>query len=144
MTFPGPSYQDYLSGKFDGINHEDEAQTRSFGNKISHRRTIHHCPGRTTESFYAWAFSTRSMPAPKPSILRNGVWVRGGYSEGFKREWQAHYGEPWQPPHSSVDAQWCASKLKIFPLSTGLRSLIMLRDYNHRTGRRCVVLCAYP
>src|SRR5437588_142282 len=30
------SYQDYLYGRFDGINHEDEAQTDRYGNKISH------------------------------------------------------------------------------------------------------------
>src|SRR5262245_28810268 len=29
-------YQDYLYGRFDGINHEDEAQTDRRGNKISH------------------------------------------------------------------------------------------------------------
>jgi hypothetical protein len=41
-------------------------------------------------------------------------WVQDGYSEGFKREWQQFYGEPWQPPHSSVDAQWRASNLKYY------------------------------
>ena len=29
-------YQDYLYGRFDGTNHEDEAQTDCAGNKISH------------------------------------------------------------------------------------------------------------
>ena len=29
-------YQDYLYGRFDGINHEDEAQTDRNGNKIGH------------------------------------------------------------------------------------------------------------
>ena len=29
-------YQDYLYGRFDGVNHEDEAQTDRAGNKISH------------------------------------------------------------------------------------------------------------
>src|SRR5258708_21070934 len=29
-------YQDYLYGRFDGINHEDEAQTDRGGNKIGH------------------------------------------------------------------------------------------------------------
>ena len=30
------NYQDYLYGRFDGVNHEDEAQTDRAGNKISH------------------------------------------------------------------------------------------------------------
>ena len=39
-------------------------------------------------------------------------WARAGWSEGFKRCWQDFYGEPWQAPDSSVDAQYRASKLK--------------------------------
>lgn len=39
-------------------------------------------------------------------------WARAGWSEGFKKEWQRFYNEPWQPPDSSPDAQYRASKLK--------------------------------
>ena len=39
-------------------------------------------------------------------------WARAGWSEGFKAEWQRFYGETWQPPDSSPDAQYRASKLK--------------------------------
>jgi len=39
-------------------------------------------------------------------------WANTGWSESFKREWQKFYSEPWQPPNSSVDAQYRASKLK--------------------------------
>ena len=39
-------------------------------------------------------------------------WAQTGWSEGFKKEWQRRYGEPWQPPDSSVDAQYRASLLK--------------------------------
>ncbi|HOV60930.1 MAG TPA: hypothetical protein PK349_07670 [Candidatus Hydrogenedentes bacterium] len=39
-------------------------------------------------------------------------WARAGWSEGFKRCWLDFYGEPWQEPDSSVDAQYRASKLK--------------------------------
>src|SRR5487761_1988986 len=39
-------YQDYLYGRFDGINHEDEAQTEKNGNKISHGGDVYYmCPG---------------------------------------------------------------------------------------------------
>jgi hypothetical protein len=37
---------------------------------------------------------------------------RAGYSEAFKAEWQAAYGEPWQDPTSSVDARLKAERLK--------------------------------
>lgn len=39
-------------------------------------------------------------------------WANTGWSEAFKREWQKFYGEPWQEPDSSPDAQYRASKLK--------------------------------
>lgn len=39
-------------------------------------------------------------------------WANTGWSEGFKRAWQQHYGEPWQAPDSSVAAQFKASRLK--------------------------------
>lgn len=39
-------------------------------------------------------------------------WAETGWSEAFRREWQLFYGEPWQEPDSSVDAQYRASKLK--------------------------------
>ncbi len=40
------AYQDYLYGRFDGVNHEDEAQTDRAGNKDQPRgRCILHVPG---------------------------------------------------------------------------------------------------
>ena len=44
-------YQDYLYGRFDGINHEDEAQTEKNGHKVSHGGDVYYmCPGQTTEN----------------------------------------------------------------------------------------------
>ena len=39
-------------------------------------------------------------------------WANTGWSEGFKQEWRRFYGEDWQAPDSSEDAQYRASKLK--------------------------------
>ena len=39
-------------------------------------------------------------------------WADTGWSESFRREWERFYGEPWQAPDSSPDAQYRASKLK--------------------------------
>lgn len=39
-------------------------------------------------------------------------WAETGWSEGFKKEWGKYYGEAWQAPDSSVDAQYRASRLK--------------------------------
>lgn len=50
-------------------------------------------------------------------------WARAGWSEGFKQEWQRFYGEAWQPPDSSPDAQYRASKLKYELYFTALKDV---------------------
>ena len=35
-----------------------------------------------------------------------------GYSDAFKSEWEAYYGEPWQDQVSSIEARWKSSRLK--------------------------------
>lgn len=138
------NYQDYLYGHFDGINHEDEAQTNGEGNKISHGGDVYYmCPGTNFGKFLCVGVQ-RALDAGAEAIHLEEpeFWVRGGYSEGFKREWRAHYGEAWQPPHSSVDAQWRASKLKYFLYRRALQQVFdYIQDFNHRTGRavRCYV-----
>jgi len=138
------SYQDYLYGRFDGINHEDEAQTERNGKKISHGGDIYYmCPGTNYGKFLCVGIQ-RALDAGAEAIHLEEpeFWVRGGYSEGFKREWRSYYGEEWAPPHSSVDAQWRASKLKYFLYRRALQQVFdYVQDYNRRSGRqvRCYV-----
>jgi hypothetical protein len=139
------SYQDYLYGRFDGINHEDEAQTERNGNKISHGGDVYYmCPGTNFGRFLSVGVQ-RALDAGAEAIHLEEpeFWVRGGYSEGFKREWLSFYGEAWQPPHSSVDAQWRASKLKYFLYRRALQQVFdHVQAYNQRTGRK--VRCYVP
>ena len=138
------SYQDYLYGRFDGINHEDEAQTDREGHKISHGGDVYYmCPGTNYGKFLCLGIQ-RALDAGVEAIHLEEpeFWVRSGYSEGFKREWQNYYKEPWQPPHSSVDAQWRASKLKYFLYRRALQQIFdHVQNYNRQTGRgvRCYV-----
>ena len=138
------NYQDYLYGRFDGINHEDEAQTDRKGEKISHGGDVYYmCPGTNFGKFLSVGVQ-RALDAGVEAVHLEEpeFWVRGGYSEGFKREWRAFYGEDWQPPHSSVDAQWRASKLKYFLYRRALQQVFdHIQAYNQRTGRqvRCYV-----
>ncbi|HOW65498.1 MAG TPA: hypothetical protein P5186_03180 [Candidatus Paceibacterota bacterium] len=138
------NYQDYLYGRFDGINHEDEAQTERNGKKISHGGDVYYmCPGENYGKFLCVGVQ-RALDAGAEAIHLEEpeFWVRGGYSEGFKREWKKVYGEDWIPPHSSADAQWRASKLKYFLYRRALQQIFdYIQDYNHRTGRsvRCYV-----
>jgi hypothetical protein len=110
------SYQDYLYGRFDGVNHEDEAQTDRAGNKISHGGDVYYiCPG-TNYGKYLCQGIQRALDAGAEAIHLEEpeFWMHGGYSAGFKREWRSYYGEEWQPPHGSVDVQWRSSKLKYY------------------------------
>lgn len=138
------SYQDYLYGRFDGVNHEDEAQTDRAGKKVSHGGDVYYmCPGTNFGKYLSQGVQ-RALDAGAEAIHLEEpeFWVRSGYSEGFKREWKNHYGEDWQPPHSSVDAQWRSSKLKYFLYRRALQQVFdYVQDSNRRTGRqvRCYV-----
>jgi len=138
------SYQDFLYGRFDGINHEDEAQTVSNGRKSSHGGDVYYmCPSTNFGKFLCVGVQ-RALDAGTEAIHLEEpeFWVNAGYSAGFKREWQSYYGEPWRAPHSSVDAQWRASKLKYFLYRRALQQVFdYVQDYNQRTGKhvRCYV-----
>jgi hypothetical protein len=138
------NYQDYLYGRFDGVNHEDEAQTDRNGEKIGHGGDVYYmCPGKDYGKFLCVGVQ-RALDAGTEAIHLEEpeFWVRAGYSGGFKREWQSFYGENWQPPHGSVDAQWRASWLKYYLYRRALQQVFdYVQDYNRRSGRqvRCYV-----
>ena len=137
-------YQDYLYGRFDGVNHEDAAQTDRQGTKISHGGDVYYmCPGVNYGKFLCVGVQ-RALDAGAEAIHLEEpeFWVRGGYSEGFKREWKSYFGEDWQSPHGSVDGQWRSSKLKYFLYRRALQQVFdYVQDYNRRSGRhvRCYV-----
>jgi len=137
-------YQDYLYGRFDGINHEDEAQTEKSGNKISHGGDVYYMSPGTNYGKFLCVGVQRALDAGAEAIHLEEpeFWDRGGYSEGFKREWQSYYGEAWQAPDSSVDARWRTGKLKYFLYRRALQQVFdYVQAYNQKTGRhvRCYV-----
>ncbi len=137
-------YQDYLYGRFDGVNHVDNAQTDRNGKVISHGGDVYYmCPAENYGTFLASGVQ-RGLDAGVEAVHLEEpeFWARAGYSEGFKREWQSFYQEPWRPPHESADAQWRASKLKYFLYRRALQQVFdHVRNYNKKTGRevRCYV-----
>ncbi|MGO8680401.1 MAG: hypothetical protein ACLQU6_05740 [Limisphaerales bacterium] len=140
------AYQDYLEGRFDGIKHQDEAQTDRGGTPHRHggsQDIFYMCPGTNYGRFLCVGIQ-RALDAGAEAIHLEEpeFWVQDGYEGGFRREWRNSYGQEWQPPHSSVDAQWRASKLKYFLYRRALQQVFdYVQDYNHRTGRhvRCYV-----
>jgi hypothetical protein len=138
------SYQDYLYGRFDGIHHEDEAQTDAAGRKISHGGDIYYmCPGTNYGRFLSVGVERAIRAGASAVHLEEPeFWVRAGYSEGFKREWRAAYGEDWRRPDGSADAQWRASKLKYRLYQRALQQVFdRVHELNRELGRdvKCYV-----
>ncbi len=137
-------YQDYLYGRFDGVNHEDNAQTDRLGHKISHGRDVYYMCPADNYGQYLCVGVQRALDAGVEAVHLEEpeFWARAGWSEGFKREWQAYYHEPWESPDSSVDAQWRTSKLKYFLYRRALQQVFdYVQAYNQKTGKsvRCYV-----
>jgi len=137
-------YQDYFKGRFDGVNHEDEEQTDRNGTPHGHGGGMFYICPSTNYGKFLCADVQRALDAGTEAIHLEEpeFWVQDGYEEGFKREWRSYYGEDWQPPHSSVDAQWRASKLKYFLYRRVLQQVFdYVQDFNRRTARhiRCYV-----
>ncbi|MFI6831796.1 hypothetical protein ACIBG5_32150 [Kribbella sp. NPDC050241] len=134
------NYQDYLDGRWDGSDHWADAQAAGDGSPILH--------GHSTDIPYmvpTFGFTEYLVQKLRP-IIELGVegihleepefWARAGYSESFKREWQAYFGEPWQAPHSTAEAHFRAGQLKQHLLSRSLdRVTSVLRDEALQQGR---------
>jgi hypothetical protein len=139
------NYQDYLYGRYDGTNHEDEAQTERSGRKIGHGGDVYYmCPGENYGKYLCVGVQ-RALDAGAEAIHLEEpeFWDRAGWSEGFKRQWREYYHEQWQAPDSSVDARWRASKLKYFLYRRALQQIFdYVQAYDERTGRR--VRCYVP
>jgi hypothetical protein len=108
------SYQDYLYGRFDGKNHEDDAQQDRDGNRISHGGDVYYMVPTKAYAEYLCGFIAKSFGLPLDGICLEEpeFWMHGGWSPAFRREWQDAYGEPWQPPDSSLDACYRVAALK--------------------------------
>jgi hypothetical protein len=109
-------YQDYLDGKVDGREHWDESQVAADGSRIMHGPTVPYMVPSVAFANYLEQGIKRAIDAGAVAIHLEEpeFWARAGFSEAFKREWQIYYREPWQPPNSSPDAQYRASKLKYY------------------------------
>lgn len=108
-------YQDYFYGEWDGRTHLDEAQVASGNDTIWHGRLSPYIV--PTESFLEYFRERVVRPAVEAGVddiflEEPEFWARAGWSDAFKREWEACYGEPWQPQDASPAAAWRTAKLK--------------------------------
>jgi len=137
-------YQDYYFGRWDGVNHEDEAQTRRNGEKVGHGKDVYYMsPGKNYGKYLAEGVR-RAMDVGVEAVHLEEpeFWEFGGYGEGFKREWKEYYNEEWQDPLSSPDARWRAAKLMYYLYRRALQQVFdSIQEYNktHGTHVRCYV-----
>lgn len=139
------SYQDYLYGRFDGVDHWDQAQTDRHGNQISHGKDVPYISPGESYGRYLTVGVKRALDAGAEAIHLEEpeFWARGGYEPNFKREWQAYYKEEWQPPHSTPDAQYRSSKLKYYLYRRALAEVFdFVKGYGKEHGR--AISCYVP
>ncbi len=137
-------YQDYYYGRWDGINHEGEAQTRSNGEKVGHGGDVYYMsPGKDYGKFLAVGVH-RALEAGVEAVHLEEpeFWTFGGYGAGFKNEWKEFYHEEWRDPASSPDARWRSAKLMYYLYRRALQQVFdSIQDWNksHGTHVRCYV-----
>lgn len=110
------SYKDYLNGVWDGVEHWDECQTDRDGKPVMH--------GVDTPYMVPTLSFIRYLTENICALVDKGItdiymeepefWEAGGYSEAFKREYQAYFGTEWEPPHTNVNVKYRSAKLKAY------------------------------
>src|SRR5438094_136309 len=98
-------YQDYYFGRWDGKNREDEAQRMKSGEIIGDGHEIYYISPGEDYGRYLCEGIKRALDAGAEAIHleEREYWVRAGWSNRFKRQWQKFYNEPWIEPDSSPD-----------------------------------------
>lgn len=136
------TYEDYLNGNWDGKEHWDECQTDRNGEKILHGINIPYMVPTITFAEYLteklcrlvdYGISAIHMEEPE-------FWDAGGYSAAFRIEYENYFNEPWEAPHTSVNARYRSSMLKAYlygrlveHLSKGVKEY-SLKTYGRETG----------
>ena len=137
-------YQDYLFGRFDGKNHEDEAQTTRGGRRLGHGKDIYYMSPGPTYGAYLSTLARKAIDDGAQALYLEEpeFWTAAGYEPHFKLEWQQYYHEPWQDPESSPEAQYRSSKLKYYLYRRALADVFkFVRDYGRSKGKdiKCYV-----
>ena len=108
-------YQDYFTGQWDGKTHWDEGQVTVKGDTIWHGRNVPYIvPTRNFLKYMKEVQVKRAIDAGIDAIYLEEpeFWMRAGYSDAFKREWEEYYGFPWRPQHESPENTYLSNKLK--------------------------------
>ena len=138
-------YQDYFTGGWDGEWHLDEGQVQMDGDTIWHGPMVPYIvPTENYLAYFKERHIKRVIDAGVDAIFLEEpeFWAHAGYSEAFKREWKAFYGEDWRPQDESPEATYLSSKLKYHLYYRALDEVSSYaKEYGRSLGRdiRCYV-----
>lgn len=118
-TWSAPGYILQTMGGFrDGLEylreHPNEVQRDRSGTPIvigEHSYYMVPTPERNRRSA-AWYLAAIAAGSTAIAPEEPEYWTKAGYEEPFKQAWQARYGSPWEPPHSSISARYRSEQLK--------------------------------
>lgn len=139
------NYQDYFTGKWDGVKHLDEGQVTRKGDTIWHGRMVPYIvPSANFIKYMKEKHIKSVIDAGIDAIYLEEpeFWARAGYSESFKREWQNFYGFPWRAPHESPENTFLSNKLKYQLYYNALNEVFTFaKEYGKSKGMnvRCYV-----
>ena len=139
------AYQDYFTGKWDGRWHLDEGQVEASGDTIWHGKLIPYIV--PTENYLKYFKEKHIKPVVDAGVdhiflEEPEFWARAGYSDAFKREWEAFYGTLWRPQDESPEATYLSQKLKYHLYYRALdEAFTYAKEYGRSLGRdiKCYV-----
>ena len=140
------AYQDYFTGKWDGRWHLDEGQVEANGDTIWHGKLIPYIV--PTENYLKYFKEKHIKPVVDAGVdhiflEEPEFWARAGYSEAFKKEWEAFYGTPWRPQDESPEATYLSQKLKYHLYYRALdEAFTYAKEYGRSLGRN--IKCYVP
>ncbi|HWW38069.1 hypothetical protein [Pedobacter sp.] len=138
-------YQDYFTGKLDGISHMDEGQMMRNGETIWHGKDVPYIVPTTSYLNYMKSHVRRAIDAGVTAVYLEEpeFWARAGYSDVFKKEWVKFYGFPWKAQHESPEATYLSSKLKYQLYFNALKEVFSyVKSYSESKGKS--VKCYVP
>lgn len=132
-------YQDYFTGQWDGEWHLDEGQVTQQGDTIWHGHMVPYIvPSKSFLEYMKHEHIKKAIDQGIDALFLEEpeFWARAGYSEAFKKEWQAYYGTPWQPQHLSPQNTYLANKLKYHLYYRALNEVCSYaKEYGRSLGR---------
>ena len=108
-------YKSYFYGMWDGKKHTDEVQMDMKNDSIMHGPMNPYIV--PSLNYLKYFKETQIKPVIDAGISEIFLeepefWAYAGYSEAFKREWEAYYGFPWRAQHLSAENTYLSNKLK--------------------------------